>query len=93
MYPREIPKEALRHNATAVFLVHNHPSGSVQPSLNDRAITLQVREALSLVDIRVWDHVIVAGTAAITLGDSQSGRLRASRLELCSQPTAESIGY
>lgn len=59
VYPREVVKEALRTNAAAVILAHNHPSGDVTPSQSDRAITKRLVDALSLVDIRVLDHLIV----------------------------------
>jgi DNA repair protein RadC len=61
VYPREVVKEALARNAAAVIFVHNHPSGSLEPSTADRNITDQLREALRLFDIRVLDHLIVAG--------------------------------
>jgi DNA repair protein RadC len=54
-------KEALGHNAAAVIIAHNHPSGIAEPSQADEAITRRIREALALVDIRVLDHIIVAG--------------------------------
>src|SRR5271169_2619203 len=59
--PREVVKEALKHNAAAVIIAHNHPSGIAEPSQADEAITRRLRDALSLVDIRVLDHFIVAG--------------------------------
>jgi len=55
-------KEALRLNAAAVIVSHNHPSGNPEPSGADRALTQRLKEALGLVDVRVLDHVIVAGT-------------------------------
>lgn len=61
VYPREVVKEALARNASAVILAHNHPSGTAEPSQADEAITRRLREALALVDIRVLDHLIVAG--------------------------------
>jgi len=61
VYPREVVKEALRHNAAAVILAHDHPSGVGEPSAADEQITRRLREALQLVDIRVLDHLIVAG--------------------------------
>lgn len=66
VYPREIVKECLRHNAAAVILSHNHPSGSVEPSRADEFITSTLKTALALVDVRVLDHVIVsaAGTCS-----------------------------
>ena len=62
VYPRELVKEALRLNAAAVILSHNHPSGSPEPSQADKVLTQRLEEALGLVDVRVLDHVIVAGT-------------------------------
>lgn len=59
VYPREVIKEALTHNAAAVILVHNHPSGSPEPSQADRRITDRLQQALSTVEIRLLDHVIV----------------------------------
>ncbi|WNK21214.1 DNA repair protein RadC [Halomonas piscis] len=61
VYPREVVKHALHHNAAAVILVHNHPSGEPEPSDADRRITRRLQDALGLVDIRVLDHVVVAG--------------------------------
>jgi DNA repair protein RadC len=61
VHPREVVKEALKHNAAAVILAHNHPSGVAEPSQADEQITRRLREALALVDIRVLDHVVVAG--------------------------------
>lgn len=63
-YPREVVKAALRHNAAAVIVAHNHPSGSIKPSVEDKSITRQLRAALALVDVRLLDHILVAGTHA-----------------------------
>ncbi len=60
VYPREILKRALHHNAAAVILAHNHPSGVAEPSVQDQALTRTLAEALSLVDVKVLDHFIVA---------------------------------
>ncbi|MBY0574647.1 MAG: DNA repair protein RadC [Undibacterium sp.] len=60
VYPREVVKSALSYNAASVILAHNHPSGSTAPSQADRQITLTLKNALSLVDVRVLDHFIVA---------------------------------
>jgi DNA repair protein RadC len=65
VYPREIVKEALACNAAAVLLAHNHPSGSPEPSRADEFLTQQLKRVLALVDVRVLDHLIVAG-ATIT---------------------------
>nr|WP_299593801.1 DNA repair protein RadC [uncultured Microbulbifer sp.] len=59
VYPREIVKRALALNAAAVLLAHNHPSGISSPSEADKAITSRIRDALTVVDIRVLDHIIV----------------------------------
>jgi DNA repair protein RadC len=61
VYPREVVKDALAHNSAALILVHNHPSGDATPSRADEALTLRLKDALSLVDVRVLDHLIVAG--------------------------------
>ncbi|MDE1963674.1 MAG: DNA repair protein RadC [Xanthomonadaceae bacterium] len=62
IYPREVIREALGRNASAVILAHNHPSGVAEPSVSDRAITRTLKEALELVGVRVLDHVIVGET-------------------------------
>ena len=62
VHPREVLRMALAHNAAAVLLAHNHPSGVAEPSQADELITRRLREALALVDIRVLDHMIVAGS-------------------------------
>jgi DNA repair protein RadC len=61
VHPREVVKEALKQNAAAVILAHPHPSGVAEPSQADEFITTRLKEALGLVDIRVLDHIIVAG--------------------------------
>jgi DNA repair protein RadC len=69
VYPREIVKSALRHNAAAVIFAHNHPSGVAQPSQSDELLTRNLKEALSLVDVKVLDHFIVAGNQAISFAE------------------------
>ncbi|MFN2348323.1 MAG: DNA repair protein RadC [Thioalkalivibrio sp.] len=59
VHPREVVRRALAHNAAALILAHNHPSGVAEPSRSDEAITRRLRDALALVDIRVLDHVVV----------------------------------
>ncbi len=59
VYPREVAKEALAYNASAVIFTHNHPSGVAEPSLADKHITKRLVDALSLLDIRVLDHILV----------------------------------
>jgi len=62
LHPREVVKAALFHNAVAVLLAHNHPSGVAEPSAADRSITAELQAALSMVSIRVLDHLIVGET-------------------------------
>lgn len=62
VHPREVVRRALAHNAAAVILAHNHPSGVAEPSRSDEAITRRLRDALGLVDVRVLDHVVVGDT-------------------------------
>lgn len=65
VFPREVVKRALAHNAAAVILAHNHPSGVAEPSRADDALTNALRQALALVDVKVLDHFVIgAGTAA-----------------------------
>lgn len=59
VYPREVVKESLAHNAAAIILAHNHPSGVAEPSQADERITKRLKSACELVDIRVLDHIIV----------------------------------
>jgi DNA repair protein RadC len=66
IYPREVVKRALYHNAGAVILVHNHPSGVAEPSTSDEYLTNALKQALSYVDVRVLDHFIVAGSSAFS---------------------------
>lgn len=61
VYPREIVKASLAHNAASILLAHNHPSGTPEPSSADQTLTQSLKQALALVDIRVLDHFIVAG--------------------------------
>lgn len=65
VYPREVVKEALKHNAAAVILVHNHPSGDSTPSQADKLLTERLKNALALIDVRVLDHIVV-GTDSCT---------------------------
>jgi len=69
VHPREVVKEVLRHNAAAVILCHNHPSGASEPSRADEAITRRLKEALALVDVRVLDHLIVGGSEITSLAE------------------------
>ena len=69
VYPREIVKEALARNAGAVVLVHNHPSGSAEPSRADEHLTSTLRQALALVDVRVIDHMVVTRTGVLSFAE------------------------
>jgi len=59
VHPREVVRRALAHNAAALILAHNHPSGVAEPSQADQHITTRLREALALIDVRVLDHIII----------------------------------
>lgn len=69
VYPREVVKLALECNAAAVILSHNHPSGVAEPSQADRQITDRLCEALSLVDIRVLDHMVIGDTEVVSFAE------------------------
>ena len=73
VYPREVVKRALAHNAAAVILAHNHPSGVAEPSQADQLLTGALKQALGLVDVRVLDHFVVA--AGKTLSFAEKGLL------------------
>jgi DNA repair protein RadC len=69
VHPREVVRQALAHNAASLIFAHNHPSGVAEPSRADELITLRLRDALALVDIRVLDHLIVAGPRVVSLAE------------------------
>lgn len=69
VYPREVALAALQHGAAAVILAHNHPSGNVQPSQADYALTKALKTALALIDVCVLDHVIVSGAGALSMAE------------------------
>jgi DNA repair protein RadC len=69
VYPREVVKTALRHNAAALIFAHNHPSGVAEPSSADELLTRTLKSALALVDIQVLDHFIVAGGATTSFAE------------------------
>jgi len=69
VYPREVVKRALAHNAAAVIFAHNHPSGIAEPSHADELITSILKQALALVEVRVLDHFIVAGGATLSFAE------------------------
>ena len=69
VYPREIVKQALGHNAAAVAFAHNHPSGLTEPSRADEFLTLNLKTALGLVDVRVLDHFVVAADGLVSFAE------------------------
>jgi DNA repair protein RadC len=69
VHPREVVKQALRHNAAGVILAHNHPSGVAEPSRADELLTRALKDALGLVEVRVLDHLIVAGNATVSFAE------------------------
>lgn len=69
VYPREVVKRALAHNAAALVFSHNHPSGTPEPSSADRVLTDRLRQALGLIDVRVLDHFVVGSTTAVSFAE------------------------
>lgn len=69
VYPREVLKRALQHNAAALILGHNHPSGDCEPSEADRGITQKLAKALALIDIRLLDHLVVSRSGHVSLAE------------------------
>jgi DNA repair protein RadC len=69
VYPREVVKHALRHNAAAVIFAHNHPSGIAEPSRADEALTQALKQSLALVDVKVLDHFVVAGATTLSFAE------------------------
>lgn len=69
VYPREVVKRALHHNAAAAIFAHNHPSGLAEPSRADELLTKALKEALALVEVRVLDHFVVAGNTALSFAE------------------------
>ena len=69
VYPREVVKRALHHNAAAVIFAHNHPSGVAEPSDSDRLLTGALKQSLQLVDVRALDHFIVAGSCCLSFAE------------------------
>ncbi len=69
VHAREVVRSALKHNAAAVIFSHNHPSGIAEPSQSDINLTLELKKALLLVDVRVLDHLVIGSTEAISLAE------------------------
>ncbi len=69
VYPREVLKSVLKHNASTIIAAHNHPSGDPEPSQTDRVLTKQIMSALSLVDVKLIDHFIVTGDRVLSFAE------------------------
>ena len=69
VHPREVVRQALLHNAGALLIAHNHPSGSPEPSAADRALTARLKQALALIDVRLLDHIVVGGAMTTSLAE------------------------
>jgi DNA repair protein RadC len=69
VYPREVVKKALRMHAAALILAHNHPSGCAEPSAADRALTVRLKEALALIDVRVLDHFVIGDRDPVSFAE------------------------
>ncbi len=69
MHPRQVVKRALYHNAAAMIVAHNHPSGVAEPSRADETITLRLKEALALIDVRLLDHIVIGDGQTVSLAE------------------------
>lgn len=69
VYPREVVREAMQRNASAVILAHNHPSGDTTPSRADESLTRELKAALAMVDVRVLDHIITGGGRCASMAE------------------------
>ena len=69
VYPREVVKAALHHNAAALILYHNHPSGVAEPSRADEALTRALQSACALIDVRIIDHIVTTGTVSASFAE------------------------
>ena len=69
VYPREVVRRSLAHNAAAVILAHNHPSGVAEPSRADELLTHHLQRALALIDVKVLDHLVVGRGAVVSLAE------------------------
>ena len=81
VHPREIIKQVLYHNAAAVILAHNHPSGIAEPSQSDADITVKIQKALQLIDVRLLDHIVVGDGEFVSL--SNRGIIQGSGIQEC----------
>lgn len=69
VYPREVVRMAITHNAAACIFAHNHPSGVAEPSAADQSITSRLKQALAVIDVRVLDHIVVGGSDVVSFAE------------------------
>lgn len=69
VHPREVVRACIRHNAASIIFAHNHPSGAPEPSENDRSVTIELRHALALIDVRVLDHFVVGHGSVVSMAE------------------------
>jgi DNA repair protein RadC len=69
VFPRDVVRKGLQHNAAAVIFAHNHPSGLAEPSRADELLTHALKQALGLVDIKVLDHFVIGGETAMSFAE------------------------
>ena len=69
VHPREVVRSVLEHNASAVILAHNHPSGIAEPSQSDATLTRRLRDALKLIDVRLLDHIVIGDGEFVSMSD------------------------
>ena len=69
IYPRELIKNVLKHNAAAIIMAHNHPSGVAEPSLADRMITTKVTDALKLIEVSILDHIVLGQDESVSFAE------------------------
>lgn len=69
VYPREVIKRALYHNAAAIIFAHNHPSGVAEPSHADKVLTQSLKQALAMIDVKVLDHFIVGNGTTLSFAE------------------------
>lgn len=70
VYPREVVRAVIKHNAASVVFAHNHPSGVAEPSQADHRITERLQQALALIDVRVLDHLVIGGQKSVSFAEN-----------------------
>nr|MBX2883948.1 DNA repair protein RadC [Granulosicoccus sp.] len=69
VHPREVVRSVLEHNASAVIIAHNHPSGIAEPSQSDATLTRRLRDSLDLIDVRLLDHLVIGDGEFVSMSD------------------------